>query len=246
MIAVVIPCYKVGLHVCDVIARIGEEVARIYVVDDACPHKAGDLVEATCTDARVTVLRNTRNLGVGGAVTRGYRQALTDGASVVVKLDGDMQVDPALIPELVKPILRGEADYRKGNRFARSCSLKNMPAIRRVANRLASTANRWLTGFTHINDSANGFTAILSDCLRQLPLNRLDKGYFFESDMLYRLSRIGARVSDMPMDAVYGQEQSGVNIRREWFNFGWKYLFLLAGKCLRKLPGANIIRKRKK
>ncbi len=115
-----------------------------------------------------------------------------------------------------------------------------MPAIRQMANRLASMANRWLTGFTHINDSAYGFTAIRSDCLCKLPLDRLDKSYFFESDMLYRLSRIGAKVSDMLMDAVYAQEQSGVNIRREWLNFGWKYLLLLAGKCLRKVPGTPL------
>ncbi len=223
MITVVIPCFKVRLHVCRVLARIGPEVDRIYVVDDACPQNTGHLVETSCKDMRVMVLRNPRNLGVGGAVIRGYRQALSEGAKVVVKLDGDMQADPERIPELIDPILSGHADYRKGNRFARPGSIKNMPAVRRFANRIASRANQMLTGYRHINDSTNGFTAIRADCLRKLPLDQLDKGYFFESDMLYRLSCIGARVSDMPMEAVYGQETSSVSIRHEWFNFGWKY-----------------------
>jgi len=234
MIAVVIPCFKVGLHVCDVIARIGPEVDRIYVVDDACPQNTGELVEASCSDARVMVLRNPTNLGVGGAVIRGYKQALTDGASVVVKLDGDMQANPTLIPELIEPIIQGHADYRKGNRFALPGSIKNMPTVRRFANRIASKANQILTGYRHINDSANGFTAIQADCLSKLPLDQIDKGYFFESDMLYRLSQIGARVSDMPMEAVYGQETSNVSIRHEWFNFGWKYLLRFIRKHFRQ------------
>jgi glycosyltransferase involved in cell wall biosynthesis len=111
MIAVVIPCYRVRKHVLAVLAAIGPEVGRVYVVDDACPERSGDLVESECHDPRVCVLRNPTNQGVGGATLAGLRAALADGAEVVVKLDGDGQMDPALIPRLVQPILSGEADY---------------------------------------------------------------------------------------------------------------------------------------
>ena len=75
-IAVVIPCFRVARHVLGVIARIGPECRRIYVVDDACPEGSGDLVAARCTDPRVQVIRHRKNLGVGAAVMSGYRAAL--------------------------------------------------------------------------------------------------------------------------------------------------------------------------
>lgn len=116
-IAVVVPCYKVTRHIGGLIKAIGPEVDAIYCVDDACPEGSGDDIEREVSDPRVRVLRNAKNLGVGGAVMAGYRRAVADGARVIVKIDGDGQMDPALLPAFVAPILRGEADYTKGNRF---------------------------------------------------------------------------------------------------------------------------------
>ena len=116
-IVVVIPCYRVTNHVLDVIARVGPEVSTIFVVDDCCPDGSGDLITKNCTDSRVVVLRNPQNLGVGGAVLAGYRAAIEAGVDVIVKIDGDGQMDPSLIPDFVAPIIAGEADYTKGNRF---------------------------------------------------------------------------------------------------------------------------------
>ena len=116
-IAVVVPSYKVRAHILDVIANIGPECQLVYVIDDRCPEGSGDYVEQNCRDSRVHVLRNARNLGVGGAVLAGYKQAIADGADIIVKVDGDGQMDPALIADFVNPIIFGEADYTKGNRF---------------------------------------------------------------------------------------------------------------------------------
>jgi dolichol-phosphate mannosyltransferase len=116
-IVVVIPCYKVSAHILEVIQKIGSEVDTIFVVDDCCPEKSGALVENACTDSRVTVIYHEINQGVGGAVLTGYRAAIEAGAEVIVKVDGDGQMDPGLIPAFVAPIMAGEADYTKGNRF---------------------------------------------------------------------------------------------------------------------------------
>ena len=110
-IAVVIPSYKVRAHVLDVIARIPPQVQRIYVVDDKCPQDSGRLVQEQCHDPRVRVLFHEQNQGVGGAVSTGYRAALEEGMDIVVKVDGDGQMDPALIPHFTRPIERGRADY---------------------------------------------------------------------------------------------------------------------------------------
>ena len=110
MISVVIPCFRVRNFILKVIAGIGHEVSRIYVVDDCCPERCGDYVEKNCRDKRVTIIRNSDNQGVGGAVMAGYKVAIADGADVIVKIDGDGQMDPGLIMGFVSPILSGEAD----------------------------------------------------------------------------------------------------------------------------------------
>ncbi len=109
-IAVVIPCFRVKSHVLSVISAIGPEVARIYVVDDACPEGSGRYVEEACDDERVRVLYREENGGVGAAVISGYRQAVSDGARVIVKLDGDGQMDPSLVSRFARPIQSGAAD----------------------------------------------------------------------------------------------------------------------------------------
>src|SRR5690349_10699719 len=96
-IGVVIPSFRVRDHILQVIASIGQEVDRIYVIDDCCPDKSGDFVVANCTDSRVIVIRHEQNQGVGGAVMTGYREAIAEGIEIIVKIDGDGQMDPALI-----------------------------------------------------------------------------------------------------------------------------------------------------
>lgn len=116
-IAVVIPSFRVTRHVLGVISSMPPLVSRIYVVDDACPDRSGDYVEQHNIDPRVRVLRHAVNQGVGGGHD-GYQAAIDEGVDVIIKIDGDGQMDPALIPDFVQPILDGEADYTKGNRFA--------------------------------------------------------------------------------------------------------------------------------
>lgn len=223
-ISVVIPCYRVVAHVADVIARIGSEVTRIYCVDDGCPDGSGQHVAETVRDPRVTVVRNENNLGVGGATMAGYRRALADGADIVVKLDGDGQMDPALIPRLVRPIANGRADYAKGNRFFDLSSLTRMPRSRLFGNAVLSFVTKLSSGYWQIVDPTNGFTAIHARPLAVLPLDKISRRYFFESDMLFRLNTLGAVVEDVPMDAVYGDERSNLRISQVWREFAVRNL----------------------
>ena len=213
-IAVTIPSYKVRAHVLDVIARIPPKVQRIYVVDDKCPQHSGELVEEQCRDPRVRVIFHEDNQGVGGAVGSGYRAAIEEGMDIVVKVDGDGQMDPALIPHFTRPIERGRADYTKGNRFYRPESLKGMPPIRLFGNAALSFINKLSTGYWSIMDPTNGYTAIHTSVLREMPLHKLEKRYFFETDMLYHLNTMRAVVHDVPMDAVYADEESSLKVSK--------------------------------
>jgi glycosyltransferase involved in cell wall biosynthesis len=223
-IAVVIPSYKVKRFLPDVIASMPENVWRIYVVDDCCPEGSGAFIEATNTDARVVVLHNEVNTGVGGAVMHGYRRAAEDGADVIVKVDGDGQMDPALIDEFVEPILRGEADYTKGNRFYDLESLTGMPKMRVFGNAALSLLAKLSTGYWDLFDPTNGFTAIHGDVARRLPFAKISQRYFFETDMLFRLGTYRARVVDVPMDAKYGDEVSNLKISRIFGEFLGKHI----------------------
>lgn len=213
-VAVVIPCYKVTRHILEVIAGIGAEVRRIYVVDDACPEDSGRFVQANVNDPRVRVLFHAENQGVGGAVMTGYQAAIADGAEVIVKVDGDGQMDPALIPDFIWPILAGEADYAKGNRFFDLEEIRAMPKVRLFGNAVLSLMAKLSTGYWDLFDPTNGYTAIHADVARHLPFAKISKRYFFETDILFRLNTLRAVVVDVPMDAKYGDEVSSLRISK--------------------------------
>jgi dolichol-phosphate mannosyltransferase len=222
-IAVVIPSYKVRRQVLEVIAQIGPEVSAIYVVDDCCPDATGDLVESQVSDSRVTVLRHAENQGVGGAVMTGYRAAISAGMEIIVKLDGDGQMDPALISRFVEPIMLGEADYAKGNRFFDLEELNAMPKLRLFGNAVLSFMAKLSTGYWNLFDPTNGYTAIHADVARHLPMDKISKRYFFETDMLFRLNTLRALAIDVPMTARYADEVSNLRISRIIGEFMFKH-----------------------
>lgn len=223
LIAVVIPCYRVRRNICEVIKGIGKEVQRIYVVDDACPEKTGEYVKAQIKDKRIRVLSHAENQGVGGAVITGYKAAIADGMDVVVKIDGDGQMDPQLIPTIARPVLEGNADYSKGNRFESLENLFGMPRVRIFGNAVLSLWSKVASGYWTVTDPTNGFTAIHRKALEAINLDKVRKSYFFESDMLFRLSIANCVVADVPMLAVYGEEKSNLKIWKTLFEFPWRH-----------------------
>jgi glycosyltransferase involved in cell wall biosynthesis len=231
-IAVVIPCYRVKEHVMDVLANIGAECSFIFVVDDCCPDASGQMVKEQSRDQRVVVIRHDANRGVGGAVMSGYRAALGAGADIVVKVDGDGQMDPRLIPRLVSPLIRGEADYAKGNRFYALYGLHAMPRVRLIGNAVLSFMTKLSSGYWKVFDPTNGFTAVHATALRQIEMKNIDERYFFETDMLIHLGVVRAVVRDIPMEAHYGTEKSNLKIRSIIGQFLGKHLYALCKRVI--------------
>ncbi len=214
-VAVVIPCYRVRKSILPLLSRIPASVSAIYVVDDCCPENSGQYVKDNIADPRVTVLFNAQNMGVGGAVMAGYRAAIDDGMDVLVKMDGDGQMDPELLPAFVTPILQGEADYTKGNRFFDTETMHSMPAMRMIGNIGLSFLTKMSSGYWNLFDPTNGYTAIHANVAAVLPLGKISQRYFFESDILFRLNTIRAVVMDIPMYAKYEDEESNLAIRQQ-------------------------------
>jgi dolichol-phosphate mannosyltransferase len=223
-VAVIVPAYRVREQIVDVIAGIPAWVATIYVVDDACPDGSGNWLEQNSTDPRVHVLRHATNQGVGGAVMTGYAQALTDGADVLVKMDGDGQMNPRLLRQLLGPILRGDADYTKGNRFYDLDRITQMPPMRLLGNAILSFMTKLSSGYWDIFDPTNGYTALHARVAGRLPVAKISRRYFFETDMLFRLNTIRAVVVDVPMEARYEGESSSLRIGRIVHEFLFKHI----------------------
>ena len=246
-VAVVVPCFRAGSTVGEVLRNIGPGVDAIFVVDDGCPDLSGERALRDSPDPRLTVVHNEANLGVGGAMKRGYQLALQRGADIVVKIDADGQMDPRHISRLIAPIVEGRADYAKGNRFAPaadmppgSCpgALGTMPLTRRVANQLLSIVHRVATGYWSVGDPANGYTAVHARALNALGTEALADCFFFETDMLFRLNRIGARVVDVPLPAIYPGSGTTLSLRRT----APRFASLIVRRTLQRLGAAATAR----
>jgi len=220
----IVPCYKVKAKILDVIAKAPPWIEGIVCVDDACPEGSGDFIEANNKDPRVTVIRLPQNQGVGGATLAGYGEAVARGGQVLVKVDGDDQMDLGYMAHLVAPILLGEADYAKGNRFTSLGHLTTMPAVRVFGNAALSFAAKLSTGYWNIFDPTNGYTAIEAQVAKVVIEKRVSRRFFFETDLLYHLGTLRAVVRDVPMPARYGGEVSNIRIGQIIGPFALKHL----------------------
>ncbi|MBT4775812.1 MAG: glycosyltransferase family 2 protein [Crocinitomicaceae bacterium] len=227
-IAIVIPAYKVGGHICNVLNAVPSGIDYVIVVDDACPEESGKVVEKNSFEQieSLVVLYHQKNRGVGGAVVTGYKKALELGCDVVVKIDGDGQMDLDQIPAIVRPLMLNKADYVKGNRFVDFKALRSMPKLRLIGNSVLSFTLKVVSGNWHIMDPTNGYTEINALALKRINLDEISKRYFFESDMLINLNIHKCVVRDVPMAAFYGDEESSLSVRKVLFQFPF---YLLRG-----------------
>lgn len=225
-ICVIIPCYRVKNQILKVIQTIPAIIDKVYVIDDCCPEESGLYLERNDFDSRVEIIFHSINKGVGGALKTGYQKAIEDGFDIAIKIDGDGQTDPNLIPKFITPLIHNKADYTKGNRFFRLKYLKTMPKVRLFGNSGLSFITKLSTGHWNVMDPTNGYTAIRIDVLDYVDLDSIDNRYFFETDLLYQLGLIRARVVDIPMVAVYEDEHSSLSIKKVLFEFSWKHFKL--------------------
>lgn len=222
-IAAILPCYRSADQAPGVVERIPEAIDWIIAVDDHCPESTGrKLQEALPDQANLTVLFHDINQGVGGATMTGMNHALGLGADIVVKIDSDGQINPEDLLRVVTPIALDQADVCKGNRFYEPRTLNRMPAIRLIGNSVLSFMTKWSSGYWNIFDPTNGLVAMHAKIYKRLPLEKLEKRYFFESDLLFRLYLLRAYVVDVPNLAAYGEEKSGVSISGSIPEFFWK------------------------
>ncbi|GAP19924.1 glycosyltransferase family 2 protein [Leptolinea tardivitalis] len=222
-ICVVIPAYRVANHIEAVIQGLPEWIWKIIVVDDKSPDDLAQRVEGLHND-RVELLRHEVNQGVGGAVVTGFNRALDLGATLLVKMDGDGQMDPAFLPALLEPILVGRADFVKGNRFGRLESIARMPFHRRMGNLFWSFMAKVGSGYWNVFDPNNGYLAVDADVYQRLDKKYLHPRYFFETSLLVELNLVRAVAEEVPMPAIYAGEPSSLSVFQVIVTFPWLLL----------------------
>jgi glycosyltransferase involved in cell wall biosynthesis len=184
-------------------------VERILVIDDGSRDETGAIARAA--DPRVEVLRHARPEGVGASIREGCVHARARGASIVVVLAGDGQMDPADLPALIAPITRGEADFVKGNRLAWPGGAVTFPLPRLLGIIAFAAATRLATGLS-IDDAQCGYVAIGPRALQAIDWPRLWPRFGYPNDLLGALARLGLRVAEVPVKPIYGDEQSKLRL----------------------------------
>ncbi|VAX26901.1 Glycosyltransferase [hydrothermal vent metagenome] len=214
-IGVVVPAHNEEKLIGEVITSMPSFVDRIFVVDDCSTDKTAERVRVLAQGQadRVVLMEHTKNLGVGGAIVTGYKQARNEKIDIVAVMAGDAQMDPADLDRVVAPIIEDEADYVKGNRLFRGESWKMIPHHRYLGNSVLSLLTKVASGYWHIADSQSGYTAISHLVLRTLDIDAIYARYGMPNDLLIKLNINNFRVRDVSIRPIYNiGEKSGIRL----------------------------------
>ena len=141
-------------------------------------------------------------------------QALHHDADVVVMLHPDGQYEPGLIPDMVAPIIAGEADLVLGSRLAipGAAIAAGMPRWKFVANRFLTTIQNRIMG-THLTEAHTGYRAYSRELLLGVPFLRNSLDFSFDAEMLYQAAELGFRIEEVPARCRYFEEASSVGFK---------------------------------
>jgi glycosyltransferase involved in cell wall biosynthesis len=211
-LAVVVPAYNEERLLHQTLTTMPDFVDDVIVVDDASCDRTFD-VASSFASARVRVFRHPTNRGVGAAIVTGYRRALDAGAGAIAVMAGDAQMHPDDLEALALPVVRGDADYAKGDRFRHPDARRVIPVERSIAGRVLSALTRRAAGLDTLSDSQCGFTVISANAAATIDLDAVFPRYGYPNDLLGKLAIAGFRIRDVTVRPVYGDERSGI---RPW------------------------------
>lgn len=225
-IAVVIPAYNEGELISETLAGMPDWLDTLYVVhdggsDDTLPR----IREQMKLDPRIVLIDHEVNKGLGQTLIDGYLASAASDNDITVIMAGDKQMDPADLPNLLDKIAVEGFDYVKGNRLLHHEVVESMPRYRLIGNTILTFMTKFATGYFFMMDPQCGYTAIKNKVLRQIPIDKMTKGYGYNADILCMLNIRGFSVTDCEVRPVYGKEKSKIKI--------FKYIFKTSGLLIR-------------
>jgi dolichol-phosphate mannosyltransferase len=199
---VVLPTYQEAENIGPIAAAVLEALpgATLLVVDDGSPDGTGRLAdEMASADARIRVRHRSVKAGLGRAYLDGFARALEGGAEIVVQMDADFSHDPAVLPDLIAPVVQGSADVVIGSRYAPGGGVMDWSLFRRVISRGGSVFARTVLRLAP-RDLTGGFKAWRASTLAEVPFDGVHAGgYVFQIEMTFRADRAGARIVEVPI-----------------------------------------------
>ncbi|MCZ4495235.1 MAG: methyltransferase protein [Conexibacter sp.] len=232
---VVLPAYCAARTVPSVAAELGGECAdRALLVDDASPDATARIAIVSGLD----VLRHPANRGYGASQKSGYARSLLDGADVVVMVHADDQYDPALVSDMVAPIVRGQTDMVIGSRLLQHRAVADgMPRWKWVGNRLLTSLENRVFGRA-FSEYHTGYRAFSADLLRSIPFLRNSDDFVFDQEIFAQVLARGARVTEIPIPTRYFLEASSVDLRTS-VRYGLSTCAVLGRFALDRRPRAR-------
>jgi glycosyltransferase involved in cell wall biosynthesis len=213
-VCVVVPAFNEEALICDTLKGIPAFVDHIIVVDDCSTDDTSARVTSH-GDPRVSLFRQQKNTGVGGAIISGHQHALDLACDISVVMAGDNQMDPEALPALLDPLIDDGYGFTKGNRFFSRTSAAGMSPFRVAANMALTFMTKAASGYWNLVDPQNGYTAITRGTLEKIPLGKVSTRYEFENDLLIWLNIAEVPVADVPIAARYGAEVSTIRLHRD-------------------------------
>ena len=196
-----------------------QEGVEVLVIDDCSKDRTFEIGRsAGSSGLRISILRNPVNQRYGGNQKLGYRYAIDNGFDVVALLHGDGQYAPEKLPDLLGPVLAGEADAVLGSRMLRRGAARRdgMPLYRYVGNRLLSAFQNRILG-TRLSEFHSGYRVYTVNALRQIPFERNTNEFHFDTEIINQLVFKKLRIAEVPIPTYYGDELCHVHgLRYAW------------------------------
>lgn len=213
-VTIIIPVFNEELNIENVIKNVINHANQIVIVDDCSTDKSFEIINKLEVEfpGKITVLKNSRNRGIGYTVKKGFKKSLDFDNDIVIKFDGDNQHLPEDIPIFVNKIINEGYDFVKGNRFLYSEFSKPMPNLKIVGNLITTNLQKIVSGNYSISDPNNGFLAIKKECFKLLNFKNLKNNYFFENSLLINISSLGLKIGEVPIKTIYRNEKSSIPI----------------------------------
>ncbi|MBN1295974.1 glycosyltransferase family 2 protein [bacterium] len=207
-VVVVMPAYNAGNTLSKTVQAIPPGwVDEVIVVDDCSWDNTVDVAK----QLKLKVFTHRWNRGYGGNQKTCYNAALESGAEVVVMLHPDYQYDPAIIPEIVQPILRGDVDVVFASRFLGAPLKGNMPLYKFIFNRILTTLQN-LVQRTSFTECHTGYRAYSRRILESIPYERNSEGFVFDNEIIGQLLIAHARFMEIPVETRYEKDSSTVSL----------------------------------
>ena len=209
-VTIVMPAYNAARTLSMTYEAIPHGIAdEILLVDDA----SRDATVETAKALGIPIIRHPHNVGYGGNQKTCYMEALRNGADIVVMLHPDGQYDPTILPHMIDPIIRGEADLVLGSRFAtRGGALAGgMPFYKYLSNRFLTTVENLVLG-TKLTEMHTGYRAYSRRFLETVPFLRNSVDFSFDTEILFQAVRFGFRIAEVPVTTKYFPEASSASL----------------------------------